>query len=255
MPKKKTAADYELLAESIGYHWLGPEVDKAIADYLTCYHAVKRGTIKKAPQLLRATEGQGQKRVVTHFSITPIIPCLLTSLLIFADFTQKNGPREAKNFMNIATNLTKITPQLATDYLSDKYHYPFNRNVKKLHVAFLADAMAKKRFDPTAQIAFACVPNEKDYLINGQHTLKAIIKCDLAHTLNVIKYNVKTFDDVHSLFSHYDIGTNRTFGDSVRAFGVAERTEIPSLYKPLRCSSTSTTIRIAQEPSSARALF
>jgi hypothetical protein len=27
MPKKKTAADYELLAQSIGYHWLGPEVE------------------------------------------------------------------------------------------------------------------------------------------------------------------------------------------------------------------------------------
>lgn len=42
--------------------------------------------------------------------------------------------------------------------------------------------------------------------------------------MNLIKYNAETFDDVHSLFSHYDIGTVRTFSDSVKAFGVMGKT-------------------------------
>lgn len=126
--------------------------------------------------------------------------------------------------MNITTNLIEITPDVAIEYLSEKYQYEFNRNVKGFHVDFLSEAMTKGRFDPTSQIAFACVPNEKDYIINGQHTLNAIIKSGLSQTLNVMRYTVPSYNEVHSLFSHYDIGSLRTFADSVRAFGVANST-------------------------------
>jgi hypothetical protein len=126
--------------------------------------------------------------------------------------------------MSITSDLVKITPDVATQFLGEKYSYEFNRKVKDLHVEFLADAMIKGRFDPTAQIAFVRIPNDKDYLINGQHTLNAIIKSDLPQTLNVVRYTVSSYDEVHSLFSHYDIGSLRTFADSVRAFGVANST-------------------------------
>jgi len=126
--------------------------------------------------------------------------------------------------MNMTSELIEITPDIAIEYLSEKYSYEFNRKVKPHHVEFLADAMEKGRFDPTSQIAFACIPNEKDYIINGQHTLSAIIKSNLPQTLNVVRYIVSSLDEVHSLFSHYDIGYLRSFADSVRAFGVADNT-------------------------------
>jgi hypothetical protein len=125
---------------------------------------------------------------------------------------------------NITTNLTVITPDLAKTFLSEKYYYEFNRTLNKMHVDFLADAMKKKRFDPTAQIALGCVPNDQDYLINGQHTLHAIIKSGLPQRLNIVRYNVRDYTDVHSLFSHYDIGKMRTFADSVKAFEVSKNT-------------------------------
>jgi hypothetical protein len=124
---------------------------------------------------------------------------------------------------DIFTELIEITPELATNYL-EECSYEFNRKVRERHVDFLADAMRKDRFDPTAQIAFARVTNDRDYLINGQHTLNAIIKHGSSQVLNVIHYAVESYNEVHSLFSHYDIGNLRTFADSIRAYGVAKET-------------------------------
>ncbi len=129
--------------------------------------------------------------------------------------------------MSISTNFTEILPELAQEYLSEKHHYPFNRKINRSHVLFLSKAMINGYFQPTSQIAFACHA-DKRYLINGQHTLSAIIESGKSQKLCTITYEVENFNKIHPLFNHFDIGTSRTFSDSVRTLEVSKKTGLTS---------------------------
>lgn len=118
---------------------------------------------------------------------------------------------------SITTNLTQITPDLAKEYLS--FIYDSQRPLNKNHVSYLADAMTNVLFDPTSTIAFVLLNGEK-ILVDGQHTLNAIIKSGVPQNMLVANYLVTTQEEVARLYSHFNIGKGRSFSDSVRAYGI-----------------------------------
>lgn len=126
---------------------------------------------------------------------------------------------------NINTNFIKITPELAKEYIGLIYEH--QRPVNQSHVDYLADAMQKKLFDPTSNIAFA-VLNGNKVLIDGQHTLRAIMKSGMPQRLMVSDYFVGQENDIARLYSHFNIGKTRTLYDSIRAYGVSERLGLKS---------------------------
>lgn len=117
----------------------------------------------------------------------------------------------------IDTKLIKITPELAKEYVGLIYEHQRPKN--QSHVDYLANAMEKSLFDPTSNIAFASL-NGKKVLIDGQHTLWAIMKSGIPQTLLVSDYFVTDVTQIARLYSHFNIGKRRSLFDSIRAYDI-----------------------------------
>lgn len=117
----------------------------------------------------------------------------------------------------------EISPEVAKSYLDDLYVH--QRPLSLPHVKALAKVMKNGDFDPTSPIAIASMSGkEKVMLLNGQHTLRAVVESCTTQKLLVVYYDVENGKEMSRLYSHFDIGRKRTFADSVRAYGLAEQT-------------------------------
>lgn len=119
--------------------------------------------------------------------------------------------------------IEQITPKQAAAWLDHNYEH--NRPLSQPHVKFLAREMELGRFT-LATIHFMYVGNDV-HLVNGQHTLHAIVFSGKAQTCVVIREHGCNSADLPKMFMHYDIQRKRTFADSVRAFGMVEELGIP----------------------------
>lgn len=122
--------------------------------------------------------------------------------------------------------IEQITPKQAAAWLDHNYEH--NRPLSDKHVKFLAREMELGRFT-LATIHFMYVGNEV-HLVNGQHTLHAIVLSEKAQSCVIIREHGCNPADLPKVFMHYDIQRKRTFTDSVRAFGVAEKTGIQGYF-------------------------
>lgn len=121
-----------------------------------------------------------------------------------------------------------ITPQKAKQWLD--LNYDRQRPLSASKVAFYAGEMVKKRWHPTNPISFAR-KNGETILVNGQHTLAAVVKSGVTLKSNpVIYYQVEADDEIDNLYAHHDIGKGRSYSDSLRAYQVAENAGIPNSY-------------------------
>jgi hypothetical protein len=120
----------------------------------------------------------------------------------------------------ITSSVEKITSTQATLFLENNYDK--QRPLRKWQVDFLSTEMKVGRFQPTANISFAHL-NGRTYIVNGQHTLRAIEDSGITQLLPVIRHHIDGEDDLRNLYAHYDIGLKRTFADSVRVYGIVEQ--------------------------------
>src|ERR1700744_3265345 len=98
----------------------------------------------------------------------------------------------------IKTELTKITPKMAAQFLLKNKK---NRKLRKTHVDFLARAMQDGKFETTHQgIAFDSAGNLSD----GQHRLAAIVQSGTTQTM-LVSENVSA--------QNLDNGLGRTLTD------------------------------------------
>ena len=129
-----------------------------------------------------------------------------------------------------------VTPEKAIKLLAFntfKRQRPLNRK----HMAELAHEMRAGRFTEAIQIHFAQI-NDDLILVNGQHTLSAIIDSGIHIQLTLAYYSCDDDVDVARLYSRFDKG-GRTPRDVYRALGIAENMELKDsqlhkLYAALR---------------------
>jgi len=118
-------------------------------------------------------------------------------------------------------NETLIDKELA-DYWLTYCQYEGQRDLKKDRVLFFAAEMERGNFQPTTVIAFAVV-GDKEYLINGQHTLKAIWVSGKSQRLPVKKYYVDDHGEIAQLYTHFDIPVIRSYADMYSAYSLSEK--------------------------------
>lgn len=125
----------------------------------------------------------------------------------------------------------QITPELAQSWI-DAYKYEpalmhtVMRNVRRDHVVFLAKEMASGRFS-SATIAFAdCKEDGRRFVVNGNHTLRAIVESGVTLFLTVEYNDCNTMDEVRHLYATYDKNLTRKRFDSLRAYDAAGKFDI-----------------------------
>lgn len=123
--------------------------------------------------------------------------------------------------MEMATNsigIESMTPERAADIL--RYNYRHNRPIRKNHVQYLLNEMKCGRFLSTAEVHVAFdrgVPN----LINGQHTLSAIVLFGKPVKVTLRKSIVTENGQLAMVYAFgHDTGLRRTFTDAMGAYDV-----------------------------------
>ena len=118
----------------------------------------------------------------------------------------------------------RIDSERAKHLLSQNYKN--QRPVRDKQVKFLAEAMLKGEFTTNNVIIARHIQSGEETVINGQHTLLAIIASNEAQSMSVSVYDVDSDADISLLYSTVDIGVQRTQSDTLRAFETSNQTGI-----------------------------
>jgi hypothetical protein len=129
---------------------------------------------------------------------------------------------EAVNFFqnkgcpHVAINAL-IEPHIALE-IGNSHNYANQRPLSKSHSNMLAEAMRRGEFREFTSIDFA-VLNGQPHLINGQHTLNAIVVARKKIWLSAHFHAVNSTQEIEKLYSKYDIGRKRSLRDSMGGIG------------------------------------
>lgn len=116
-------------------------------------------------------------------------------------------------------DMQTITPKLAREYIDKaKIDDSIMRPIREPWVNVLADRMKNGQFAPSATIALAHL-NGSTYIVNGNHTLRAIERSGVVQKLPIIHHAPATLSEVKQLYATYDRGLSRKVSDSLRAYG------------------------------------
>ena len=100
------------------------------------------------------------------------------------------------------TPFTDVTPAMAADWLA-KHNFSGQRKIRSEKVDSLAKTMMVGRFMAGTAITFDVFGGDT-HLVNGQHTLSAIVKSGMTIPLTVIVRRVNSMEDVAHDYSRHD---------------------------------------------------
>lgn len=123
------------------------------------------------------------------------------------------------NARSISSEIVEMTASLAQRWRVEK-HFERQRPLSPGNTARLAVEMRAGRFLPGTQIYLCVLPDGSEYIVNGNHTLEAIIASGLSQILDVIRLEVSDIDEAGMIYSAFDQHKKRTLGDSMRAHGI-----------------------------------
>lgn len=127
--------------------------------------------------------------------------------------------------MHKTVRMQDITPALATKMLGEM-SYERQRTSRPEHIKFLANEMRAKRFIGNT-IGVCQLPGGTQTLINGYHTLNAIIESGLTQSMPVEVFEVKANQDISKVYARFDRQLKRTRTDSIRVYGLEESFSLP----------------------------
>src|SRR6185503_8235728 len=108
------------------------------------------------------------------------------------------------------STLTLITPDKAQALLETCYQG--QRPLRQHHVRFLRHLMRTGHWRQGAEIHCARVEGER-FLVNGQHTLTALVQEGLAAWLTVVEIDVPTLAGIGRLYEAFDRNMTRSLDD------------------------------------------
>jgi hypothetical protein len=148
--------------------------------------------------------------------------------------------------MNNEIKKEACSPEKAKDILSrvdHKHQHKMQRKIRPNHVAFLAGEVLAGQFTYGIVHLLYLERDKVWFLINGQHTLRAIIEADTEANILYIAERVEDYDTVVHHYQNFDRGLGRSMTDTLRVFGVAEKTglsnrEITKIIAALKFAAT-----------------
>ena len=127
---------------------------------------------------------------------------------------------------NIRATVEEVTPELASIYLQI-LEYGGQRKVRQAHVERLSNEMRRGTFRPGTMIETMAFGG-REYLINGQHRLHAVIESGTTQVFTIQQTVVNSMEEIAFAYGRTDIGLKRTSGDMYSALDLAGRLHLPS---------------------------
>jgi hypothetical protein len=123
---------------------------------------------------------------------------------------------ESKQAHSVRSEVHRVAPLQAEMWLTEN-NYEKQRRIRARHVEYLAEEMRRGNFRQGTQIHFAGHEG-KLHLVNGQHTLAAVVKSGIPQILDVCF----TDEDPKDAYYRHDVNLRRTSSDMFSAIGVAD---------------------------------
>lgn len=121
-----------------------------------------------------------------------------------------------------------VTPEWAANARLN-WQFPNQRLLSKTNIERLAYEQGKGYFVVGMPIFVCILPTGEKYLVNGNHTLEAIIKNGVGYPLTVIYLQVGSLAEAGRVYANLDIQKIRTLLQSIRAAGLSQ--DVPYLAK------------------------
>lgn len=127
---------------------------------------------------------------------------------------------------NMTTSSRQITPEIAAKFLETNT-YERQRPLNNGHVMELAGQMRDGLFTHNDIVIGKLMQGDgKSYILNGQHTLWAIVESGVTLTLPVITYWVDTEEELNDIYTTIDTHKKRNLRDGFRAQGLDAELEL-----------------------------
>lgn len=120
----------------------------------------------------------------------------------------------------IKQELVMVTPDMA-QHLTESSYFERQRNLSDPHIDRLATEMRKGRFMAGTQIHFAVVGRGM-FCINGNHTLRAVIRSQTTIPLSFLYTECKNLTEAGELYARHDIHRQRNWSAVMKAHGMYE---------------------------------
>lgn len=114
-----------------------------------------------------------------------------------------------------------ISPLVATQLINECAHdnalmRTLMRPIRQHHVSYLARQIQRRNFGNNIIDVATCEETGQRFIVNGNHTLRAIIEADMPLRLTMEQTSCATMDDVRRAYSQYDRGLSRNRADAFR---------------------------------------
>jgi hypothetical protein len=129
--------------------------------------------------------------------------------------------------MNDAFDIVNVTPQQAKEWLENN-DFERQRPLREHHVLSLAEEMDAGNFIAHSAIVFARC-GDKNYLIDGQHRLNAIVLSDKSVEMTILTKQASSMEQIERWYASIDQGLKRSTRDAIKAqnlhseIGLSER--------------------------------
>lgn len=133
------------------------------------------------------------------------------SVLPLANQTAKFGSTEIEVVM--------VTPEMARE-IRTNCHFERQRAISLSNVQRLAREMLEGRFIPGSPIYIGVLPDDSWLILNGNHTLEAVVLADMPLLLSFIRQPVADIEEAGCIYARQDVHRTRTWQDTYRARGM-----------------------------------
>lgn len=117
-----------------------------------------------------------------------------------------------------------VTPEMAKR-LRLSCHYERQRKLRVEHINRLASEMKHGWFLAGTPIWMCVMPDKSMFIVNGNHTLEAIVQSSVSIPLTFVYQQVTSLEEVATIYACFDIQRMRTWMQAASAAGLAD--EIP----------------------------
>lgn len=136
----------------------------------------------------------------------------------------KRAPYGLDDLMALEVTTGAVSPAMAK-HMRASMHFERQRPISERNVDRLAEEMRRGWFLAGTPIFICVLPDGRQQIVNGNHTLEAVAESGVTIPLVIIRKRVCSMDEAAAAYAVMDIQKTRTWGDTLRAVGYSE--EIP----------------------------
>ncbi|MDD2862575.1 MAG: hypothetical protein PHI71_16125 [Acidiphilium sp.] len=124
-----------------------------------------------------------------------------------------------------------VTPEMARK-MRDNWHFDRQRRMSDDNIIRLSGEMKNDYFVDGTPIFVCETPDFRRFIVNGNHTLEAVVRLGRPYPLVIIYRSVNSEDEVAAIYANFDLQKARTWMDAIRASGKGENIPLASKAVP-----------------------